>query len=73
MVNLLGEPAHFGKVKYEGLEKIIEIEGVFPHIYGKSDTKPFRKMGHITIINSSLDKAKEIAFKVKETIKAIGE
>ena len=73
MLNLLGEKDHYGKAKYQGLEDVISIEGVFPHFYGKADTKPFRKMGHVTITNSDLNKAKDIAFKVKETLKVIGE
>lgn len=73
MVNLLGEKDNFGKVVYQGLDTVVGWEGVFPHIYGKSDTKPFRKMGHVTIINDELNKAKEIALKVKQTLKAIGE
>ena len=73
MVNLLGEKNHFGRAKYQGIETVLGWDGVFPHIYGKAETKPFRKMGHVTIMNNSLDKAKEIAFKVKETLKVIGE
>jgi 5-(carboxyamino)imidazole ribonucleotide synthase len=49
MVNLLGEKDHFGTVQYEGLTDIINWAGVYPHLYGKSETKPFRKMGHVTI------------------------
>ncbi|WP_066758087.1 5-(carboxyamino)imidazole ribonucleotide synthase [Crocinitomix algicola] len=73
MVNLLGEPNHTGKAKYEGIETVLAMEGVFPHLYGKTNTKPFRKMGHITITNATLNKAKEIAFKVKETLKVVSE
>ena len=72
MVNLLGEKENFGEVKYQGFEKIMNWPGVYPHLYGKRETKPFRKMGHITILNPELDTAKEIAVKVKETLKAIG-
>lgn len=72
MVNLLGEKGYTGKVIYDGLEKIIAWEGVFPHIYGKKETKPFRKMGHVTITNHSLAEAKRIAFEVKKTLKVIG-
>ncbi len=70
MLNLLGEKEHIGKVKYEGLEDIINIEGVYPHIYGKSETKPFRKMGHVTVLNKEIDKAIEIAKDIKNTLKA---
>ncbi len=50
MVNLLGEPFHKGIAKYEGIYDIMEIEGVYVHLYGKKVTKPYRKMGHITIL-----------------------
>jgi len=71
MINLLGDENHTGKAVYEGLEKIMGIEGVYPHIYGKEMTKPFRKMGHITIIDTTLAKAIEKANFVKENIKVI--
>tara|TARA_B100000809_G_scaffold255869_1_gene295020 strand:+ start:225 stop:1409 length:1185 start_codon:yes stop_codon:yes gene_type:complete len=73
MLNLLGEKGHTGKVYYKGLEDVLKMKGVKPHIYGKAITKPFRKMGHITIVNKSLDKAKKIAEEVKETLKVITE
>lgn len=71
MVNLVGEEGFTGDVVYENIEKILQIDGVTPHIYGKKTTKPFRKMGHVTIVNSDLSKAREIAQKVKETIRVI--
>jgi 5-(carboxyamino)imidazole ribonucleotide synthase len=73
MVNLLGEPGYTGRAKYQGLETVISWEGVYPHLYGKLETKPFRKMGHVTIIDEDLDKAKELAYKVKDTLKVISE
>lgn len=73
MINLLGEKGYEGNVKYEGLEKIISQEGVYPHIYGKTTTKPFRKMGHITILNKSLEEAKKIANQCKQDLKVISE
>ena len=69
MINILGEKGYTGPAIYEGLEKILVISGVHPHIYGKSDTKPFRKMGHVTITGSTLIEVKRIADEVKETIK----
>ena len=51
----------------------MEFEGVTPHIYGKKQTRPFRKMGHVTIVNPNIEKAREIAQKVKESIKVISE
>lgn len=71
MVNLLGEPDYDGVAKYEGLKKAIGLEGVNIHLYGKLYTRPFRKMGHVTIIADSLDKAVEKAKIVKETLKVI--
>ncbi len=71
MVNLVGEEGFSGEVVYEKIEDILKIEGVTPHIYGKKETRPFRKMGHVTIVNKDIDKAREIAQKVKETIKVI--
>ena len=68
MVNLVGEKASRGIVAYKNFEQIIGIEGVNPHIYGKIETKPNRKMGHVTIINEDISKAKTLAKKIKETI-----
>jgi len=71
MVNLVGAEGYNGAVVYQNIEKILELEGVTPHIYGKKETRPFRKMGHVTIVHSEIDKAREIAQQVKETIKVI--
>ena len=71
MVNLVGAEGHQGNVVYENIEKILKLDGVTPHIYGKKETRPFRKMGHVTIVHSEIDKARSIAQKVKETIKVI--
>ncbi len=71
MVNLVGAEGHTGEVFYENMENILEIDGVTPHIYGKTHTKPFRKMGHVTIVNEDINKARELAQKVKETVKVI--
>ena len=71
MVNLVGEEGFSGNVIYQNLENILKIDGVTPHIYGKKETRPFRKMGHVTIVNSDIDIAREIAQKVKETIRVI--
>ena len=71
MVNLVGAEGYTGEVIYENIEKVLTIEGVTPHLYGKKYTKPFRKMGHVTIVNKDINKAREIAQQVKETIKVI--
>ena len=68
MVNLVGEKNSKGIVEYKNFDQIIGIEGVNPHIYGKLETKPNRKMGHITIINENIEIAKSIAKEIKETI-----
>ena len=68
MVNLLGAPNHKGDVVYEGLNEVLEKEGIHIHIYGKKQTKPFRKMGHITVTNNNLEQAKKIALWVKERV-----
>mgnify|MGYP005994024015 CR=1 FL=1 len=71
MVNLVGAEGFTGDVIYENIEKVLQIDGVTPHIYGKKTTKPFRKMGHVTIVDKDIDKARAIAQKVKETIRVI--
>ncbi len=71
MVNLVGEEGYSGEVVYENIEEILAIDGVTPHIYGKKQTRPFRKMGHVTIVNEDLDEARRIAEKVKKTIRVI--
>ena len=68
MVNLVGEKNSKGIVEYKNFDQIIGIEGVNPHIYGKFETKPNRKMGHVTIINEDIEVAKTIAKEIKETI-----
>ena len=68
MVNLVGDSDSKGKVVYKNFDQIIGIEGVNPHIYGKFESRPNRKMGHVTIINKDLNIAKKIANEVKETV-----
>lgn len=71
MVNLIGEKGFEGKVKYEGLEDAIAISGVYPHFYGKSLTKPFRKMGHVTVLAEDRESALQKAKAIKAIIKVI--
>jgi 5-(carboxyamino)imidazole ribonucleotide synthase len=71
MVNLVGAEGYSGNVIYENIEKIMAIYGVTPHIYGKRETRPFRKMGHVTIVNEDMNEARKIAEQVKNTIKVI--
>ena len=68
MVNLVGDSDSKGKVIYKNFDQIIGIEGVNPHIYGKFESRPNRKMGHVTIINKDLNIAKKIANEVKDTV-----
>lgn len=69
MVNLLGEDGFTGDAVYEGLEEVLGLSGVSVHLYGKKITKPFRKMGHITIVDQDIKRLKEKADKVKNTLK----
>ena len=71
MVNLVGEEGFSGDVIYENIETILGWNGVTPHIYGKKQTRPFRKMGHVTIINQDIKVARKIAEDVKNTIRVI--
>lgn len=71
MINLLGEPDYTGLAIYEGIEEAMKIEGVFIHLYGKKYTKPFRKMGHVTIVNENREDAIRIARQIQNTIKVI--
>lgn len=69
MVNLLGEFGHEGQAVYEGLEEVLQFKGVYVHLYGKATTKAFRKMGHVTIVDEDLAKAKQKARMVQRTLK----
>jgi len=71
MVNLVGAEGHQGLVNYEGINTILAMHGVTPHIYGKKETRPFRKMGHVTIVDEHIDEARRIAAEVKKAIRVI--
>ena len=71
MVNLLGEPSYEGVAQYQGMKEVLGIPGVHIHLYGKRTTKPFRKMGHVTIVDSDIDALKKKANFVKQTLKVI--
>jgi 5-(carboxyamino)imidazole ribonucleotide synthase len=73
MVNLVGSEGFSGPVIYQNIEKIMAIDGVTPHIYGKKETRPFRKMGHVTIVNEDMKAARKIAEEVKNSIRVISE
>jgi 5-(carboxyamino)imidazole ribonucleotide synthase len=73
MVNLLGEDGHTGPAVYEGLESLLAMPGVFPFLYGKAITKPFRKMGHVTVMDDSLDALREKVSDVKKAIRVVAD
>jgi len=69
MLNLLGEKDANGEAVYIGMDEALKHPGVYPHLYGKEMVKPFRKMGHITVVNKELKQAKSIATKIKQQVK----
>ncbi len=69
MINLLGEEGYEGLAKYEGVEEVLAIDGVYVHLYGKKYTKPFRKMGHVCVIHQERETAVANARKVQELLK----
>ena len=69
MINLLGEEGHTGHVLVEGLEEAMSKKGVYLHLYGKKITKPFRKMGHVTILDEQVENLIKRAYQIKEIIK----
>ena len=71
MVNLLGEDGYSGPAKYKGFRDVVAMSGAHIHLYGKLTTKPFRKMGHVTILANDLKALKEKAAFVKETLKVV--
>lgn len=73
MLNLVGEPGFTGTVKYQGLEQALSIKGVYVHLYGKKQTKPGRKMGHVTILGEGRDELLEKAMHIKQVLKVTGE
>lgn len=71
MVNLVGKSPYKGPVHYKNIDQILALEGVNPHIYGKKDTRPFRKMGHITVVAPEIEMARKKAEEVKEIVEVI--
>jgi len=72
MVNLLGEEGYGGEPVIEGIHEALEIPELSFHFYGKTFTKPFRKMGHITVLDDDIDKALEKAMQAKNILKIKG-
>lgn len=73
IVNILGEEGNEGEAVYEGLKEILQIENVFVHIYGKKETRPGRKMGHITILSKEKQELIHQANRIKQTVRVIAE
>ncbi len=73
IVNIIGAEGHTGDVLYEGLSDVLKMDNVFVHIYGKKQTKPGRKMGHVTIISKDYQDLTHKANKIKHTLKAISQ
>jgi 5-(carboxyamino)imidazole ribonucleotide synthase len=71
MLNLLGEDGHQGPAHYEGMNEALAIEGVYPFLYGKKTTKPFRKMGHVSIIDNDFESLKAKIDYIKNTLKVV--
>ena len=71
MVNILGEPNYTGLAQYEGLNGVLKVAGAHVHLYGKKSTKPFRKMGHVTIVDNDMESLKKKAKFVKDHLKVI--
>ena len=71
IVNILGAAGHNGHAKYEGLEEVLKMDNVFGHLYGKAQTKPGRKMGHVTIMHKDYQDLTYKAHKIKNTLKVI--
>ena len=71
MVNLIGAEGHQGSAIYEGLEEVLKMDHVFIHLYGKTQTKPGRKMGHATILSTDKGDLIHKAHKIKNTVKVV--
>lgn len=72
MVNLVGEEGSQGVARYMGVSEVLRWEGVTLHLYGKKETRPFRKMGHVTVVNENLAEAYATAQQVKKTVRVVG-
>jgi 5-(carboxyamino)imidazole ribonucleotide synthase len=71
MINLLGEPGFSGHARYRGLQECLKVNGAHIHLYGKMITKPWRKMGHVTVVAENMEMAREKAKFVKDTLKVV--
>lgn len=73
MINLLGAPGHRGRPVIKGMAEALAIPGVCLHLYGKAATAPFRKMGHVTVLDPDIEEAQRKAIRVRELIEISGE
>jgi 5-(carboxyamino)imidazole ribonucleotide synthase len=73
MLNLLGEPGHTGPVRYAGLSEVLAMPGTSLHLYGKRETRPFRKMGHLTVCAPTIEAAVALAREVEGRVKCEAE
>jgi 5-(carboxyamino)imidazole ribonucleotide synthase len=71
MLNILGEPGYTGPVHYEGLDQALTLPGVYAHLYGKMETRPFRKMGHFTVVGQDLATVQDTIQQLKQLVKCI--
>lgn len=71
MINILGEPPYIGNAIYQNLNQILALPGVHVHLYGKTETRPYRKMGHVTVTGNDLNSCLEKANFVKQYFKVI--
>ena len=71
IVNIIGEEGYSGAAHYQGLEEVLQIDNAFVHLYGKKETKPGRKMGHVTILSAEKQELIHQANRIKSTLKVI--
>lgn len=71
MINLLGAEGHTGPAHYDGWEKLLAIPEVYPHLYGKAETRPFRKMGHVTALGDTVEQARTRARRAREAVRVV--
>ncbi|CAN5144503.1 5-(carboxyamino)imidazole ribonucleotide synthase [soil metagenome] len=73
MVNIIGAEGYSGKPMYDGLDKVLQLQNVFVHLYGKPLTKPGKKMGHVTILSNERQELIHTAHKIKHTLRVISD
>jgi 5-(carboxyamino)imidazole ribonucleotide synthase len=69
MINVVGDPGHHGSVQYKGIDEILAISQTQLHLYGKAETRPMRKMGHITLTGTNIHELRQKAAQVKTKLK----